>query len=119
MPAAGEGFPKRVRLRKRSDFLHLSRVGKKSHSPHFVVLRKTNNEGQNRLGVTVSARVGNAVIRNRIKRLVREFFRRHSRDRLAPQDIVIIARKGAGELSLDEVTRELQGALSAQRSYQR
>ncbi|TAK00969.1 ribonuclease P protein component, partial [bacterium] len=107
----GERFPKRARLLRRSEFLNLSRTGKKVYTSHFVVLSKTNDKGENRLGVTVSARVGKAVARNRIKRLLREFFRRHSRELSSPQDIVIIARKGAGELLLDEVTKELRGAL--------
>lgn len=119
MPVAGEGFPKRARLRKRSEFLRLSRAGKKSQTSHFVVLRKTNDKGESRLGITVSTKVGNAVTRNRIKRLVREFFRRHSGDLPSAQDIVIIARKGAGELSLDEAARELREAFTMQRSRQR
>ena len=106
-----ERFSKRARLLRRSEFLNLSRTGKKVYTSHFVVLSKTNDKGENRLGVTVSARVGKAVTRNRIKRLLREFFRRHSREVSSPQDIVIIARKGAGELLLDEVTKELRGAL--------
>ncbi len=119
MPVAGEGFPKRARLLKRSEFLHLSRAGKKSQTSHFVVLSKTNDKGESRLGVTVSTKVGNAVTRNRIKRLVREFFRRHSGELPSPQDIVIIARKGAGELSLDDAARELREAFTTQRSRQR
>lgn len=119
MPVAGEGFPKRARLLKRSEFLRLSRAGKKSQTAHFVVLKKTNDKGDNRLGITVSTKVGNAVARNRIKRLVREFFRRHSGELPSPQDIVIIARKGAGELSLEEAARELREALTTQRSRQR
>ncbi len=114
MSLGGERFPKTARLRRRSEFLKLSRVGKKLHASHFVVLSKTNDKGENRLGVTVSARVGNAVVRNRIKRRLREFFRRHSCKLSSAQDIVIIARKGAGELSLDEVTRELQGTFTIQ-----
>ncbi len=119
MPAVGEGFPKSARLRKRSEFLRLSRTGKKSQTSHFVVLRKSNDKGESRLGLTVSTKVGNAVTRNRIKRLVREFFRRHSGELPSAQDIVIIARKGAGELSLEEAARELREAFTTQRSRQR
>lgn len=111
MSQGGEGFPKRMRLLRRSEFLNLSRTAKKAYTSHFVILSKTNDKGEARLGVTVSARVGKAVARNRIKRLLREFFRRHSREISSPQDIVIIARKGAGELLLEEVTKELRGAL--------
>ena len=114
-----EGFPKRARLTRRSEFLSLSRQGKKVYTSHFVILSKANDKGENRLGITVSARVGNAVVRNRIKRLLREFFRHYSRELPASRDIVIIARKEAGELSLDEVTKELKGAFTHQGSRQR
>ncbi|MFQ5904399.1 MAG: ribonuclease P protein component, partial [Candidatus Binatia bacterium] len=57
--------------------MNLSQGGRKIHTSHFVVISKTNDKGENRLGVTVSSRVGRAVVRNRIKRLLREFFRRH------------------------------------------
>lgn len=114
-----ETFPRTARLLRRSEFLSLSRAGRRIHTSHFVVLSRTNDKGRNRLGVTVSAKVGNAIARNRIKRLLREFFRRHARELPSPQDIVIIARQGAGGLSLEEVTRELRGALINQGSRQR
>lgn len=106
-----ESLPKGARLTRRSEFLGLSRVGRRVHTPHFVVIRKANNQGQTRLGITVSAKVGNAVIRNRIKRLVREFFRRHRREIPSPQDIVVIARSGSERLSLETVSKELRGPL--------
>ena len=105
--ADGEAFPKTFRLRKRTEFLRLSRTGKKVYSPNFVVISKTNDQGETRLGITVSAKVGNAVVRNRIKRLVREFFR-HNRHRLTPGlDILIIARQTATDLSLALIENEI------------
>ncbi len=116
MSLGGQSFPKRARLTRRSEFLNLTREGKKVHTPHFVVITKSNDMGESRLGLTISAKVGKAIVRNRIKRLVREFFRRHRHEIPSPRDIVVIARKGAGELSLDEVAGELRGALTYQRS---
>lgn len=102
-----ESFPKTVRLTKRSEFLSLSRGGRRIHSPHFLLIRKANNKGKSRLGITVSAKVGKAVIRNRIKRLVREFFRRHRGEISSSQDIIVIARPGSDRLSLETVSKEL------------
>ncbi len=103
-------FPKRARIKKRSEFLSISRQGRKVTSPHFIVISNPNDSDANRLGVTVSARVGGAVVRNRIKRLLREFFRTRQNSLLVHRDLLIIARKGAGELSQVEVTRELEKA---------
>ncbi len=115
----GEDFPKRVRLTKRSEFLTLSREGRKVHTSHFIVLARINDAGEKRLGITVTTRVGNAVVRNRIKRLVREFFRRH-RERIArPEDIVVIAKMGAEKLTLGEVAGELQTVLIPGKNRQR
>src|SRR3954466_2645705 len=105
--SGGEGFPKRARLTKRSEFLTLSREGKRVHTSHFIVLTKGNDMGQSRLGITVTTRIGNAAVRNRIKRLVREFFRRHKDRMLKASDIVVIAKQGADRLSLVGVAGEL------------
>ncbi|HEY3305703.1 MAG TPA: ribonuclease P protein component [Candidatus Binatia bacterium] len=115
----GEGFPKRSRLTKRFEFLTLSRLGKRVHTSHFVVLSKSSDAGQSRLGITVTTRVGNAVVRNRIKRLVREFFRRRRGAMSQAQDIVVIAKRGAEKLSLNDVAAELQNIFIQGRSRQK
>lgn len=108
--AVGADFPKAARLRKRPEFLHISRSGRKLHSANFVLISSDSDRSWARLGVTVSSKVGNAITRNRIKRLVREFFRQ-GRHRLASRDLVIIARKGAASLSFADVQRELASCL--------
>jgi ribonuclease P protein component len=59
-----------------------------------------------RLGLVVTRRFGKAARRNRMKRLLREFFRRHQ-DQLPYRDLVIMAKKGAEFLSYDQVAEEL------------
>lgn len=108
MSQGREKFPKGARLTKRSEFLSLSRGGRKVTTRHFIVISKANDRKINRMGVTVSAKVGGAVVRNRIKRLLREFFRTRQNSILLHRDLLIIARKGAGGLSQVEVTRELE-----------
>ncbi|MGH7828624.1 MAG: ribonuclease P protein component [Candidatus Binatia bacterium] len=115
MSLGAEKLPKRARLTTRSEFLTLSRGGKKIHTPHFLILSKANDKGENRLGVTVSAKVGQAVVRNRIKRRLREFFRRHRQEWSGCRDYVIVAKQGAGEISSSQALKELRDAFQDRR----
>jgi len=109
-------FRKADRLRRRREFLAAQATGKRLHTPHFgVILAPPGGAPRPRLGLVVSKRVGTAVRRNRVKRLLREFFRRHFAE-LPPQDIIIMAKKGAETLSYDDVQRELARILLAPRA---
>lgn len=115
MPLRGKDkFPKSARLRKRPEFLSLSRTGKKVHSPNFIVISKSNEHGESRLGITVSSKIGNAPVRNRIKRLVREFFRRRRHKWVSDSDVVVIAKKGAAALSSSRIQKELENSIQEQ-----
>jgi ribonuclease P protein component len=59
----------------------------------------------------VSTRIGNAVVRNRVKRVVREVFRQHRVDLMPPTDMVVIAKPGADTLTYAQVAGELARAL--------
>jgi len=104
-------FDKSDRLRKRSEFTGLASSGKKSVSAHFIVISCDSVFSRARLGITVSKKVGNAVIRNRIKRLIREFFR-NNRVMFPVADYNIIARSGASHLDYSAVCQEIVNALS-------
>ncbi len=98
---------KSERLLKRSDFVKLNRTGKRYHATHFVVIAKRNGLDITRLGVTVGRRVGNAVVRNRTKRLLREFFRLNKLRLPRGYDLVFVARKDAGRLDCRKTREEL------------
>jgi len=100
-------FLKNERLLKRGEFVNLNRSGKRFHSRHFVVIIKKNGLGITRLGVTVTKKTGNAVRRNRIKRLIREYFRLHKARFPQGCDVVVAAKKDAKELDFREIQREL------------
>ncbi len=118
-PEEREKFPKSARLRKRREFLKLSRTGRKIHSAHFVIVRGKSDCGETRMGITVSGKVGNSVVRNRIKRLLREFFRRHRGQLGASLDFLVIARKGASEISSRSLAKELSQSLIDNRSQRK
>lgn len=109
-----ESFPKAARLTKRSEFRDLSRRARRVHTPHFIVLSSAREHSAGRLGITVSSKVGKAVARNRIKRIVREFFRR-CRHQLPRRDYVIIAKREALGVTAQEAAAELLAALKAGR----
>ena len=111
-----ERFPRSVRLRRRSEFLEVQERGRRVHTPHFVVLFRARAGGGAgvRLGVTVSKKVGDAVRRNRVKRLVREAFRRGKTSFPASHDVVVVAKTGAATLGVREVAAEL-GAVRGRR----
>src|SRR4051795_2699506 len=100
-------YPKEARIRRRSEFLALQRVGKRRHTAHLVVIRRPAVGRVSRLGVTVSRRVGGAVVRNRVKRVLRELFRQRRAQLMPPQDILVIAKPDAGSLTYAEAAREL------------
>lgn len=104
-------FKKEERIRRRSDFIRISKEGKKYYSPHFRVWICPNQLPYRRLGIVVSKKVGSAVKRNRLKRLVREFFRQHKEDFFQSADFVIQAKEGADKLTFWEVAAELQEIL--------
>lgn len=98
------------RLHRSAEFLRLQRSGVRFQSPHFVLYagRLEHEPERSRLGVTVSRRIGNAVVRNRVKRRVREIFRKAIRAGLpAGTSIVVIARGGAGALESAAIGDEL------------
>ncbi len=108
-------FTKADRLRRRSEYLRVQAQGRRLHSRHFGVTLGPPEGPSPRLGLVVTRRFGKAVQRNRMKRLLREFFRRHQ-GRLPSRDLVIMAKKGAEALNYDQVAEELGRLLLSQKA---
>ena len=104
-------FPKLARIRKRHEFLRVQSDGNRQHTEQFVVLKTAARHGTSRIGITVSTRVGNAVVRNRVKRLVREILRTVWRDLDPPLDVVVIAKPGAAQTTHAKASIQLKRAL--------
>ncbi|MBW2036655.1 MAG: ribonuclease P protein component [Deltaproteobacteria bacterium] len=99
---------KTERILKRADFKRLSKYGARIQKDHFLIVYSRNRFGNLRLGVTASRKVGSAVVRNRIKRLVRERFRLSKALFNNSYDIHVIARPGAASLSSQEISQVLE-----------
>jgi ribonuclease P protein component len=102
-------FTREARLRKRRDFVDVQATGAKVHTKYFLVL--VRKEGAGRVGITVTKRTGNAVTRNRLKRLIREFVRQArgaDGDWVPPgRDVVIIAKNAAATRTRSELVADL------------
>jgi ribonuclease P protein component len=102
-----ERFKKTDRVLRREIFLKAAQSKHVKKSRHFVVVELRDQVGEKKLGITASKRVGNAVKRNRVKRLVREFFRKN-KDRIkGDTNYIVIVRKNSHVLSFDDVFNEL------------
>lgn len=82
----------RCTLKKNSDFRRLYAKGKSAVTPYMVVYCRRNNLGVNRLGYTVSTKLGHAVVRNRVRRRLREIYRLNARHMKQGWDLVVVAR---------------------------
>jgi len=109
--ANAEKFPRLVRIVRSSDYQALYKKGCKIHSSHFVLFSRGNDLGHCRLGITASRKVGGAVVRNRVKRLFREIFRRSFNQIPGRFDMVINAKSGCGSARYDALQAEFLTAV--------
>ncbi len=110
--SGSNSFKKRDRILRRADFLRIGSKEKKVRTKHFLILFERNDLNVHRLGITASKKTGNAVKRNRIKRILREFFRLNRGSLGSCKDIIIIAGKGSFRLGYKEVQGELNRAFN-------
>jgi ribonuclease P protein component len=99
------------RLRHAREFQRVFQQGKKLVAPLFVLYVLPTSALRSRLGITVSKRIGKAVVRNRTRRLMRELFRHYKALIQPPCDLVFVARRGATEASLEEYVQQFMGLL--------
>lgn len=95
------------RLKKNHLFQFVYKNGKSYADKYFVMYVKENGTSKNRIGISVSKKVGNSVVRHRITRLVRESYRLQEAVFNSGLDIVIVARKNAASVSYVEVEKSL------------
>jgi ribonuclease P protein component len=94
------------RLRQPREYRRVFQYGKKLVAPAFVLYVLPEAVPCSRLGMAVSKRVGKAVVRNRVKRHIREVFRRHKERLHVPCDVVVVARRQASQASAVDFRRQ-------------
>jgi ribonuclease P protein component len=101
-----ESLCPRERIRKKKDFLVLYKKGYRYKSKYFNLIGLFNALTYSRAGVVASRKVGNAVVRNRAKRLMRELFRRNKGLLESPIDLLLVASAAIREASWPELEEE-------------
>ncbi|AKA71251.1 ribonuclease P protein component [Clostridium scatologenes] len=102
---------KNQKVRKNSEFRFIYRRGK-SFSNHLLVLYLyKNKKNVNRIGISVSKKVGKSVTRNRVKRLIKEGYRLNNSELVIGYDLVFIARSAASEKSYNEISYAIRNLL--------
>lgn len=105
--AAPHAFPKSLRLLRRSDFRRVYEEGQRRSAPLCVLFFRPNGQPETRLGITTPARLGGAVLRNRVKRRLRELFRLNRSTLPGGWDIVLNPRPAVAEVPLERLRREV------------
>jgi len=103
---------KEERLRTDREYREVVRKGERTSTPHFTVYRDFPGGEGRKIGVSVGKRVGRAVVRNRIKRVLREFYRFHKSAFPSGSRTAIVVRKAPPRPCLDGIAGELSPALT-------
>lgn len=104
-------FPKSERLLRPEDFLKVRKNGKRLSTRSLTLFFLPNGLDRRRLGLSVSSRIGNAVKRNRVKRLLREFFRLNKDVFPESSDVLISVKDASGIKTYWDIEKELEKAL--------
>jgi ribonuclease P protein component len=96
---------------RRIEFEAVYRGGRRRSSAQFVVFFRPNEAGRSRFGISVKKALGGAVVRNRIRRRIREILRLHTPEIPAGWDIVIHPRASVARIEFSRLTEELLSLL--------
>ncbi|WP_274365070.1 ribonuclease P protein component [Paenibacillus thermotolerans] len=103
---------KRLRLRKREDFSRVFKHGKAAANHQLVVYVKPSKDAESfRVGISASKKIGNAVVRNKMRRRLKEILRGMETRIAKNVDIVVIVRKPAVELEFSDLKRSVHHVL--------
>ena len=95
-------------LKRNADFQNVYKNGKSYANRYIVMYVLENQTGRNRLGISVSKKVGNSIVRHRVTRLIRESYRLQEDMFNSGLDMVVIARKSAKDKTCQDIGSALQ-----------
>lgn len=101
-----------ITVKENYEFRRIYRKGKSVVTPYLVLYCQKNRQGKTRLGVTVSTKLGKAVVRNRVRRRLREIWRLHLPEMEKGWDIVLVARGRSVNGSYQKMDKAYLHALS-------
>ena len=107
------------RLRKNSQFSEVYKRHNSFADKYMVMYVRKNSETFNRVGVSVSKKIGNSVVRHRVKRLIKEAFRTSEDMFNSGLDIVFVPRKNAAEMTFEETKKSLMGLAASHQILQK
>ena len=99
-------------VKQNYEFRRMYAKGKSGVSSCLVVYYRKNRLGHNRLGVTVSTKLGHAVVRNRVRRRLRELYRLHKAELLPGYDLIVVARVRAVDMPYAKLEKQYLHCLS-------
>ncbi len=94
-----------VTVKENYEFRRIYRKGRSAVSPQLVIYCQRNRRGHSRLGVSVSTKLGCAVVRNRVRRRIREIYRLNKAKMLPGYDLIVVARVRAVETDYQKLDR--------------
>lgn len=96
-------------IKKDSEFRRVYKHGKSFANRYLVIYVLKNRLGTSRVGISISKKVGNAVTRNRIRRLIKENYRLNIDEKIKPgYDIVFIARVSSSNAGFEEIDKSIK-----------
>lgn len=103
----GLGYPREARLVQKAQFDAVYRTGKRRSSSYFTAFLRANDLPHSRFGFSIKKELGGAVVRNRIRRRMREIVRSHRLEISAGWDIVIHPKSKVARAPFGEITADL------------
>ena len=101
-------FSSNNRIKKRKFFLEIQESGEKLFTNHFLIFVRESKDNRSKIGITISKKIDKrAVVRNKLKRRLREFFRTSKKYFNKKYEMIIIGKKNSKDINFHEIHREL------------